>query len=274
MPTPTPLFIAIDANVRQGTSAFVHTVRLAKRQVAINRPAEVAVTERLAALLLAAQYEGRLHWLLNHPDSRLSPSDISAIRKTRGLAAKWEELLRTSLAMRKSTQGGRPCKPHDIPAALNKVERRRYNEINRFNRDHLNPLIDIRNSLAHGEWNTALTKAADGINSDRSVRLRSITLFRVVILANMLDHLWRAHFDAQVTYYAFERDFDCHYRGMANASRRLERADEARWLEVMRHRYKGGRKARIELGTPPQVWWWRSGPAGHELLSTGFRHES
>ncbi|MET7968595.1 hypothetical protein [Micromonospora sp. NPDC005305] len=248
--------MAIDANVRQGTSAFVHTVRLAKRQVAVNRPAEVAVTERLAALLLAAQYESRLHWLLNHPASRLSPSDISAIQRKKGLASKWEELLRTSLAMRKSNQDGTSYKPRDIPVALNKVERRRYNDINRFTRDHLNPLIDIRNSLAHGEWNTALTKTADGINFDRSVKLRSLSLFRVVILANMLDHLWRAHFDAQVTYYAFERDFDRHYRGMANASRRLERADEARWLEVMRHRYKGGRKARVELGTPPPIRRW------------------
>ncbi len=246
------LFEVVDDNVRQGTVAFTQTLRLAKRQVAEDRLVEVAVTERLAALLLAAQYESRLHWLINHPDSRLTPADVEFVRNAGGLSKKWSALLRVSLAMRKNANDGTTYTADDIPTVLSKSERRRYQGINRVIREHLDVLIDLRNSLAHGEWNTALSKRADAINAPRTAKIQSLRLFRVVILANMLDHLWHALFDAQVTYWAFERDFERHYQGMTNAARRLERANESRWLVAMRKRYRHGRSAREALSTPPR----------------------
>lgn len=246
----TTLFQAIDDNTRQGTVALVQTLRQAKRQVAENRMVEVASTEKLAALLLAAQYESRLHWLLNHPDSRLSADDVAYVRRSGGLSDKWNALLRTSLALRKNTREGTTYRPDDVPAVLSRDERDKYWQIRHITRDHLAVLIDFRNSLAHGEWIFALTRSADGVNATRTKGLDSISLYRVVILTNLLEHLWKAHFDAQVTRTAFERDFDKHANGMINAARRLERGDEQRWLSTMRHRYKNGRTARVALTLP------------------------
>jgi hypothetical protein len=250
---PTPLFRAIDDNVRRGTAAFTHTLRAAKRQVAEGRTAEVAITERLAALLLAAQYECRLHWLLNHPESRLDSGEIDYIRNSGGVAKKWNALLRAALAMRKGERVGATYLPDSIPAILDRDERRRYRGITRVTDEYLNVLIDLRNSLAHGEWETALTQRADAINHARTTKIRSLTLYRVVVLANILDHLWRMHFDAQVTYFAFERDFDRHYRAIRFGAERMERGDEARWLDAIRRRYKGGRLGREALGMPPEI---------------------
>jgi hypothetical protein len=244
------LFAAIDANTRQGTAALVQTLRQAKRQVAENRLAEVTVTQRLAALLLAAQYETRLHWLLSHPDSRLSPGDIASVRGAGGLAQKWNALLRTSLAMRTNSSIGSCYGPQDIPTVLDPATRRIYRQMNHITTAHLDTLIDMRNSLAHGEWSTALTRNGDGINTARTTHLRSITLYRIVILTNLLEHLWKAHYDAQVTHAAFERDFNSHAIGMVNAAHRLERGDEAKWLADMRRRYKNGRTAREALTLP------------------------
>jgi hypothetical protein len=246
----TTLFEAIDENTRQGTAALVQTLRQAKRQVAENRLVEVASTQRLAALLLAAQYETRLHWLLNHPNSRLSTDDIAYVRRAGGLSVKWNALLKSSLALRKNSRQGTAYRPDDIPAVLDADERSKYWQMRRITTDHLAVLIDVRNSLAHGEWAIALTRSADGINVPRTRDLNSISLYRVVILTNLLEHLWKAHFDAQVTRTAFERDFDRHANGMINAARRLERGDEQRWLSIMRYRYKNGRTARVELTLP------------------------
>jgi hypothetical protein len=247
----TALFEAIDDNTKRGTAAFVQTLRQAKFQVARNRPSsEVAITERLAALLLAALYESRLHWLLNHPDSRLSTSDISAIRQAGGISKKWNALLKTSLALRINSREGTSYVQDQVPSVLGADERKKYSKINNITRKHLDPLIDIRNSLAHGEWSTALTKQADGVNSDRTVALNAISLYRVIITANLLEHLWRAHFDAQVTRTAFERDFDKHAIGMFNAALRLERGDERRWLATMRRRYRNSRSVDEFLTLP------------------------
>ena len=244
------LFAAIDTNTRQGTAALVQTLRQAKRQVAANRLGEVEVTQRLAALLLAAQYEARLQWLLNHPDSRLLPRDVAFVRNSGGLALKWNALLRTSLAMRKNSSIGSSYGPQDIPTVLDPPARRIYRQMNNATNVHLNTLIDMRNSLAHGEWSTALTRNGDGINAARTAELRSITLYRIVILTNLLEHLWKAHYDAQVTRIAFERDFDKHAIGMVNAARRLEQGNEAKWLADMRKRYENGRTAREALTLP------------------------
>lgn len=247
------LFEAIDDNTRRGTVALVQTLRQAKLQVAQNRPEEVAVTERIAAFLLAAQYESRLQWLVNHPNSRLSASDISYVRKAEGTAKRWNALLRTSLALRKNSRDGTSYRPDQIPQVLNSDERSRYWRMHDITKEHLNTLIDIRNSLAHGEWSMALTKRADNINLPRTTALNTITLYRVVIMTNLLEHLWKAHFDAQVTKIAFERDFDKHADGMFNAARRLERGNERQWLATMRRRYKDGRSAREALTMPPPL---------------------
>lgn len=244
------LFEAIDDNTRRGTAALVQTLRQAKLQVAQSRPWELAITERIAVFLLAAQYESRLHWLINHPNSRLSAADVSYVRGAGGVSKKWNALLRASLALRKNSREDTSYAPDQVPRVLSADERQKYWKMHNITRNHLDTLIDVRNSLAHGEWSVALTKQADGINLTRTSDLSSLSLYRVVILTNMLEHLWRAHFDAQVTHTAFERDFDKHADGMFNAARRLERGDEQRWLAIMRRRYKGGRAAREALTLP------------------------
>jgi hypothetical protein len=245
------LFEAIDDNTRRGTTAFVQTLREAKSQVARNRgPAEIAVSERLAALLLAAQYESRLHWLINHPNSKLSSTDISYVRGAGGTTRKWNALLRTSMALRKNSRDGTSYTPDQIPAVLSADERQKYWMMHSITRKHLDQLIDVRNSLAHGEWSVALNRQADGLNPVRTNYLNAISLYRIMITANLLEHLWRAHYDAQVTRIAFERDFDKHAIGMHNAARRLERGDEQRWLLTIRRRYKYGSPARDPLTLP------------------------
>ena len=244
------LFEAIDENTRRGTVALVQTLRQAKLQVAQNRPAEVAITERLAIFLLAAQYESRLHWLVNHPNSRLSSAEVSYVKQAGGISKQWNALLRASLALRKNSREGTSYGPAQVPRILHADERLRYWKLHSVTKNHLDKLIDIRNSLAHDEWSVALTRKIDGINQLRTNDLNAISLYHVVIMTNLLEHLWRAHFDAQVTHAAFERDFDKHADGMLNAARRLERGDEQQWLAIMRRRFKDGRSARTALTAP------------------------
>jgi hypothetical protein len=85
-PEALRLFAAIDENVRTGTAAFRQTLLQAKAQAArspiakgskANTDGRIVVadtTARVAHLLLAAQYEARLGWLIWHPDSRLTPA--------------------------------------------------------------------------------------------------------------------------------------------------------------------------------------------------------
>jgi hypothetical protein len=142
----------------------------------------------------------------------------------------------------------------DVPRGLPRQDRERYIDLIRVAREHLDPLIDTRNSLAHGEWRTALARSADGFNDARTNQLEKISLFQVTILANLLEHYWKCYFDALVTYQAFERDFPIHHRRMMHAARRLERADEDRWLANLRKRFVDGRSSHGGLSEPPMPY--------------------
>lgn len=83
---------------------------------------------------------------------------------------------------------------------------------------------------------------------------QDLTLFRVVITANLLDHFWKCYFDALVTRDALERDFAVHHRRMMYAAIRLTSADEEKWLRNLRKRYKDGRSSHGGLSMPPRAY--------------------
>lgn len=232
------LFDEIDANLRYSRKIYSQSLDLAKSQIKKNRDDEAMMTSRLCAMLLAAEYESRLHWLVNHPNSRLSDDERKEIRSNGGIANKWDLLLRIALARRYNLLQNTSHGPQDIHDVLTEVEKERYYRIRRTTRRHLRTLIDLRNSLAHGEWVSALNRKADGFNLDRSKGMNRISPFRVIVIANLLDHLWKLHFDALVTQVAYERDFSINYNGVINADRRLISGDESAWSAQIRNRYR------------------------------------
>lgn len=258
------LFAAIDENVRTGNAALRHTLLYAKAQAARTpsgkRPQgsrssqEVAIdtSSRVAYLLLAAQYEARLAWLTWHPHSRLTNQQREDALKG-GISNRWQLLLKVALTDRLGRREPKvEVNARDLPRGLPPSDRARYFDLARVARNHLNPLIDARNSLAHGEWTTALTRSADGINQERTEELGRISLFRVTILANLLEHYWKCYFDALVTNQAFERDFPIHHERMMHAARRLDTSDEQQWLNNLRRRFVNGRSSTGGLSDPPK----------------------
>lgn len=256
------LFAAIDENVRAGTVALRHTLLQAKGQAARSPVAMASgasasgqlvadMTARVAHLLLAAQYEARLAWLIWHPDSRLTSEQRTVVLRG-GVAARWKSLLGLALSDRLARRDPPVIvDPEDVPRGLPRQDRERYTDLIRVAREHLDPLIDTRNSLAHGEWRIALARSTDGINESRTNQIEKISLFRVTIAANLLEHYWKCYFDALVTYQAFERDFPVHHRRMMHAATRLENADEDRWLANLRKRFVDGRASHGGLSEPP-----------------------
>lgn len=255
------LFKAIDKNVRTGNAALNQTLLDAKKLVSASTSNDagkrnasedaIATASRVAHLLLAAQYEARLAWLTWHPNSRLTIQQRHDA-SSGGISKRWTTLLKIALSDRLARrEPSIEIRPQNLPRGLPKQDRARYYDLIRVARDHLSPLIDTRNSLAHGEWTIALNRDGKQVNPERTEELDRISLFRVTILANLLEHYWKCYFDALVTYQAFERDFPVHHRRMMYAARRLESASEDKWLENLRRRFTSGRSSTGGLSDPP-----------------------
>ncbi len=270
------LFAAIDENVRTGTSALRQVLLQAKSQAARAPASRISgantdgrmvaadTTARVAYLLLAAQYEARLGWLVWHPDSRLDTTQRAEALKG-GIASRWKLLLRLAFSDRLSRRDPPVLVgPGEMPRRLTGDDKRRYADLSRVAREYLDPLIDTRNSLAHGEWRTALARSSDGVNETRTEKLQEISLFRVTVMSNLLEHYWKCFFDALVTHQAFERDFPVHHRRMMHAAIRLESSDEERWLSNLRRRFVDGRSSQGGLKDPPM-------PPQLQMLRRPFR---
>ncbi len=248
------LFASIDSNVRLGTISLSQSLMAAKANAARQRNVLALALTRVSALLLAAQYEARLNWLVWHPWSRLDEQQRAGCLNG-GIASRWEKLLRSALVMRLAALD-EPVEigAADVPTKLPPPYRGIYYDLRRVKRTHLDPLIDNRNSLAHGEWAVALTKDASGLNAERTQRIQDLTLFQVVVTANLLDHFWKCYFDAIVTRDALERDFAVHHQRMMHAARRLTSGDEEKWLYNLQMRYKDGRSSHGGLSMPPHAY--------------------
>lgn len=170
-PDSAPLFASIDTNVRLGTVGLDQSLTAANLGLARQQNVPALTLTRVSALLLAAQYEARLNWLTWHPWSRLEDEQRTS-SLSGGISARWDKLLRSALVMRLGALN-EPIEivERDVPSKLPPPYRGIYYDLRRVRKLYLDPLIDNRSSLAHGEWAVALTRDASGLNRVRTQRI-------------------------------------------------------------------------------------------------------
>ena len=73
----------------------------------------------------------------------------------------------------------------------------------RLIKEQFNPLIELRNSLAHGQWHRTLNSDGTKIDSRRMAQLAKQNLWRLTIQDNILHHVTLLIYDLVVTREAF-----------------------------------------------------------------------
>jgi hypothetical protein len=108
----------------------------------------------------------------------------------------------------------------------------------------LRPVIELRNSLAHGQWAYVLNNAGTGLNQPMMRTLNTETQLSLAQKENLLMAMCRLIVSLVVSGSTFERDFDREYGAIDDARERLQTQDWEAHKQRLRERFARGQKQR------------------------------
>jgi hypothetical protein len=218
-------------NERELTDAFEIASLACKDAIrTANEYSEKLLTKN-CALLLAAKLETTLMRIIYEP-SGFHPDRRGRILAASTAEERWLAVIKEDFAKRH----GIPVRY--VPERLPFTARARYDGIEQLVQDQFSPLIELRNSLAHGQWYRTFDSTGTKINQNRMAQMARQSLWRLTIQSNLLQHVSALIYDLVVTRYAFERDFDKHWGNLRSAAKRLEVGSSEKWVQMLRDRHK------------------------------------
>ncbi len=224
--------------------ANLHAIEVALDKVALTLRDAIARDDakvipsfmRLYALLLAAWAECRLSKLLYEPKG-FTDLERSVIATKGTQIERWLAAIETAFR-----------KHYKIPSAALSVATlphsawSRYESIIQLVKDDLEPIIGLRNKLAHGQWAFPLNDDGNDVAQVQMDALRTENLLSLQFKKSLVSLLSSIVNDLVVSRPAFERDFDQHYQSIVHTKHNLVKRDYAVYANGMREKYKRGRQ--------------------------------
>ena len=119
----------------------------------------------------------------------------------------------------------------------------RFSAIRQVIAENLEPLIGLRNTLAHGQWARPLNSEETDVSGVLIAQMNqenALTIkFKITIISSMSDLIHDL-----VASSSFERDFDLHYRHVTMARTNLQRRSYENWRQAMVEKKRRGKAKR------------------------------
>ena len=131
-----------------------------------------------------------------------------------------------------------------LPAALRPMARLLYTEVLSAIQSDLRPIIEMRNTLAHGQWARPLNSDGTDIAGSMIAALGRENALSVRFKMAILERLAAIVHDLVSGDAAFERDFDQHFSRLETARRNLKVRQYADWEAMLIRKYDRGRLRR------------------------------
>lgn len=110
---------------------------------------------------------------------------------------------------------------------------------------YLEPVILIRNKLAHGQWVTALNSGELAENRETTALIESQTIQEISIKNRLSRWYAKLILDLVSTRDAFERDFNSIYANFCACAKSLDEVNEESYRAEIVRRFEDGKKARL-----------------------------
>lgn len=192
---------------------------------------------KILLLLLGSWAECRLRKLLFEPNG-FSDADRKSIATATSQYQAWGRAL--ELGFRKRHKVPRA----QLPGALPPIARMLFVELNEAMESDLKPIIEMRNTLAHGQWARPLNRDGTAVATIMVAALRNENALTVRFKRLILERLAAIIHDLVSGNHAFERDFDAHFRRLEAARRNLRTRGYEKWENAMVEKLTRGRLKR------------------------------
>lgn len=247
MATQDELYRYHSDNYRAVAAGFEQALESLQRAVAAEDDRAVEAQSRVAAFLLSAKIEARFHKLSFEPPV---PDEFRArVNRREGrspsLIEKWKRTVRGAFSLYYATSGD--FMSSDAPA-----EAREQCGLHLEALPHLESVIELRNKIAHGQWQHALNREGTEINPEKTKQLQEDNLLSLHLKDRVAQIVADAVNDLVVSKRTHDRDLKKHQRSLNDVLRELETRSYEKFAENIRSRERKARDRRREaVGKPP-----------------------
>lgn len=238
------LYNAHVLNLRAVQAGIVRIERELRAAIARQDQPSSETLLNILLLLTGAWAECRLRKLLYEP-SGFDDVERATVLNSQNQIASWQCAL--ELGYRKR---------YGVPTAalsertLSHTAWMRYRAIYTLIDTELRPIIEMRNTLAHGQWSRPLNSAGNDVVGTMIAAMKRENALTSRFKFTLLEALANLVHDLVSSVNAFERDYDVHYKHIVDTRRDLQTRDYGRWIALMVDKYKRGqaqRRTQIDL---------------------------
>lgn len=226
------------ANLKSVDSGRLQVGLQLKASIASGNHPTAATLLRVYLLLAAAVAETRFKKLLFEPNG-FSPEQRLIILNERGQSDRWKKAV--ELAFR--TRYHRP-RAALSPLVLCDIPFHQYQTIIALIDQRLAPLIQLRNSLAHGQWVRTLNNEETDISGEQMAALNRENALSAQFKSKMISHLADVIHDLVSGGVAFERDYGRHFNLINSTAHLLQIRSYPAWQRSLVEEYQRGKARR------------------------------
>lgn len=221
------------ANTRSIEIAMKAASISCRRAIAEDNISAVQSFQSLYSLLLGAWAENRLRKLLYEP-SGLDDDERRDVVRQRSMRKQWLRVTEIGYRKHYNVQNAE-LSDQTLPFSAFA----QFSILTEMLDSDLRSVIEIRNKLAHGQWVYPLNSRGSEINVSKRKKLKEENLLALQFKRTMIGSLADIVHDLVTSHSTYSRDFDAHYRKIAQARRNLltrDFDDYARTLVMKRQR--------------------------------------
>ena len=224
-------------NLRQVSLGMGRVERSTRRAIAQRDEPTVHALIRLYALLLGSWSECRLKKLL-YEKGGFSDDERTTIRSIADQHGRWTRTVEIAFRKRFNVPNAAI-----IPPAIPFTAAARYAECQKLLHDDLRPVIELRNKFAHGQWAYLLNNDEEDVSTAQMASFKMENFMTLQFKRDLINHLASVINDLVISI-AFDRDFDAHYKFIADATVRLQTHDYSSYAARLQARHARGKSLR------------------------------
>jgi hypothetical protein len=222
------------ANYRQVQQALTHVERANKQAVRRNDAPTIKSLTSTQLLLVAIKAEARLMKLLYLPGG-FTDSQRLEVLETDGAFDRWTKCVEIGYRTRFSIAPGVA-----VTDRLLHDDQARYNTIQRVLQDELQPIIRLRNKLAHGQWARPLNAERTEVDSISMRYIATQNAWSLALRDDALEGIANIVSDLIQSRLLYQSRFDTHFKRVQKAERALRTGSYEAWAERLQVRYHEG----------------------------------
>jgi len=246
--TPEEIYKFYVSNLRTIDVAIKRIVLTLRDAISRDDKKTIDVFVRLYAFLLGAWIECRLKKLL-FEEIGFDDNERKKIIAIESQLSQWKEVIKLAfykhyVPAKNPPESEAKLDHQTLKNLLPKSEAKHFQELMDLLDDEIDPVMRVRNNLAHGQWAYPLNHRGDEIAQKEMDILQNENILSLQFKKRLVSHIADMIHDLVVSPPTFERDFDKHFKNIEETRRDLKNSSYDSYTQKMRDKYQRGKLRR------------------------------